>query len=223
MLRAGGQQRILLLHGETPSKFIASDDHTTTLLFGDAGSATALESSAQAPESFFALHTDGTGAEQLIIRGGGFRDPVPADPRHRHLEMDGAAIFNFTVKRVPALIEETLGFAGLTVKQIDSYVFHQSNRFIMLHIAKKCGLPEDRVPLILEHYGNSGGPSVPLTLTQSINQSRNTRANADEPLRVLMLGYGVGLSWGSVLTTIDNDVVIIHNDYIGEPGERKVN
>lgn len=223
MLRAGGQQRILLLHGETPSKFIATEDHTTTLLFGDAGSATALESSAHAPESFFALHTDGTGAEQLIIRGGGFRDRTPTDPRHRHLEMDGAAIFNFTVKRVPALIEETLGFAGLAVRDIDSYVFHQSNRFIMLHIAKKCGLPEDRVPLILEHYGNSGGPSVPLTLTQSINQSRATRAahgKADLPLRVMMLGYGVGLSWGSVLTEIDNDVLIIRTDYIGQ---QKVN
>lgn len=216
MLRAGGQQRILLLHGETPSKFIASDDHTTTLLFGDAGSATALESSAEAPESFFALHTDGSGAEQLIIRGGGFRDPAPIDPRHRYLEMDGAAIFNFTVKRVPALIEETLAFAGLGVKDIDSYIFHQSNRFIMLHIAKKCGLPEDRVPLILEHYGNSGGPSVPLTLTQSINQSRIARGNVDMPLRVMMVGYGVGLSWGSVLTDIDNDVVIIHTDYVGQ-------
>jgi 3-oxoacyl-[acyl-carrier-protein] synthase III len=217
MLRAGGHQRILVLHGETPSKFIAPDDHTTTLLFGDAGSATALESSPEAPESIFALHTDGAGSEQLIIRGGGFRDRTPANPRHMHLEMDGAAIFNFTVKRVPALIEETLEFAGLTTADIDSFAFHQSNRFIMLHIAKKCGLPEDRVPLIIEEYGNSGGPSVPLTLTQSIQHSRAARGGSGAPLRVMMLAYGVGLSWGSVLTRIDSDTLIIHNDYAGVP------
>ncbi len=215
MLRAGGQQRILLLHGETPSKFITADDHATTLLFSDAGSATAIESASDAADSYFALHTDGAGAQQLMIRGGGFRDRFPENARHLHLEMDGAAIFNFTVKRVPELIEETLGFAGLGVTDIDAYAFHQSNRFIMLHIAKKCGLPEDRVPLILENYGNSGGPSVPLVLTQSLGAAmEKARAcGSNQPLRVMMLGYGVGLSWGSILTQIDRAVVISHADY----------
>lgn len=218
MLRAGGQQRILLLHGETPSKFITPDDHATTLLFSDAGSATALERDENAADSFFALHTDGAGAEQLIIRGGAFRDRFPGNARQLHLEMDGAAIFNFTVKRVPELIEETLGFAGLQVTDVDAYAFHQSNRFIMLHIAKKCGLPEDRVPLILENYGNSGGPSVPLVLTQCMGAAleKARLAGNDQPLQVMMLGYGVGLSWGSILTRIDRDIAISHSDYLPE-------
>ena len=218
MLKAGGHQRILLLHGETPSKFTAADDYATTLLFSDAGSATAAEASTVASESVFALHTDGSGAEQLIIRGGGFRDRNPRDPRHLHLQMDGAAIFNFTVKRVPTLIHDTLAFAGLTVADVDSFLFHQSNRFIMRHIAKKCGLPEDRVPLILEQFGNSGGPSVPLVLTQSLAQSLAEQTTAS--LRVMMLGYGVGLSWGAVLTELDRDVVVMHADYVGHRGIR---
>lgn len=222
MIKAGGQQRILLLHGETPSKFTAEDDRSTFLLFGDAGSATAIEGCADAPESIFALNTDGSGAEQLIIRGGGFRDRYPSNPRHMRLEMDGAAIFNFTVKRVPALIEDTLSFAGLAVTDIDSFVFHQSNRFIMLHIAKKCGLPEDRVPLILEKFGNSGGPSVPLALTQTLAKSiaRKQAEQTLSPFRVMMLGYGVGLSWGSVLMQLDHDISISHFDYVGQPGNR---
>ncbi len=220
MLKAGGQQRILVLHGETPSKFVSAEDHSTTLLFGDTGSATAIEARADAPESIFALHTDGTGAEQLIVRGGGFRDRHPANPRHESLEMDGAAIFNFTVKRVPALIDETLSFAGLSGTDIDVYAFHQSNQFIMLHIAKKCGLPADRVPLILAHFGNSGGPSVPLVLTQCFAESvaRLPVERAGSALRVMMLGYGVGLSWGSLLTELDRDIVVAHSDYVGATG-----
>jgi 3-oxoacyl-[acyl-carrier-protein] synthase-3 len=209
MLHSGGQQRILLLHGETPSKFTSPDDHATTLLFGDAGSATALEVSPGAPDAVFAQHTDGTGYDQLIIRGGGFRDRTPADPRHRFVEMDGAAIFNFTVKRVPTLIRDTLTFAGLEVSDIDYFLFHQSNRFIMKHIAKKCGLPEDRVPLVLEQFGNSGGPSVPLVLTQSLAQ--RSAAN----MRLMMVAYGVGLSWSSALTKVDSDMVVLHSEYKG--------
>lgn len=213
MLRSGGQQRILLLHGETPSQFTSPDDHATTLLFGDAGSATALEACAGAPDAVFAQHTDGTGYEQLIIRGGGFRDRMPADPRHRFVEMDGAAIFNFTVKRVPALIRDTLAFAGLDVADVGSFLFHQSNRFIMKHIAKKCGLPEDRVPIVLEHFGNSGGASVPLVLTQSLTQSLAQRPAAK--MRVMMVAYGVGLSWSSALAEIDGEMAVLHGDYQG--------
>ena len=210
MLQSGGQQRILVLHGETPSKFVNPEDHATTLLFSDAGSATAVESVAGAPESVFAQYTDGKGYDQLIVRGGGYRDPAPANPKHRFVEMDGAAIFNFTVKRVPALIRDTLSFAGMQVADVDSFLFHQSNRFIMKHIAKKCGLPEDRVPMVLEHFGNSGGPSVPLVLTHALATPSAAKR------RVMMVAYGVGLSWSSALTEIDGDAVILHGDYCGD-------
>ena len=79
--------------------------------------------------------------------------------------MDGAGIFNFTIKRVPALVADTLALAGKAVLDVDQYVFHQSNRFIMKHLAKKCGLPEDRVPMTIEDSANCGGPSVAVTLT----------------------------------------------------------
>jgi 3-oxoacyl-[acyl-carrier-protein] synthase-3 len=215
MLRGGGQQRILMLNGDTPSRFTAPDDHATTLLFGDAGSATALEATAgDGHEGWFGLFTDGGGAAGLMMKGGGFRDRFPANPRDLYVAMDGAGIFNFTIKRVPAMILDTLAFAGLAVPDIDSYVFHQSNRFIMKHLIKKCGLPPERVPFTIESFGNCGGPSVPLTLTQGLAQ-RDARAQ-----RVMLLGYGVGLSWGAAILDVGGDVPLIHHIYAGDLTEQ---
>jgi 3-oxoacyl-[acyl-carrier-protein] synthase-3 len=123
--------------------------------------------------------------------------------------MDGAGVFNFTIKRVPPLIKDTLEFAGLTVEDVDWYLFHQSNRFIMKHLAKKCGLPEERVPFVLEQFGNSGGASVALAFTQGIP------AAGREDCRVMALGYGVGLSWGSAIAQLDAKAPLLHTTYTG--------
>ncbi|WP_291137223.1 3-oxoacyl-ACP synthase III family protein [Hydrogenophaga sp.] len=208
MLRAGGHQRILMLHGETPSRFVSPQDQATVLLFGDAGSATALElDDDPAAGGHFVLHTDGSGADGLILRGGAFRDREPADPRHRYLEMDGAAIFNFTIKRVPPLIADTLALAGKAVADVDAYVLHQSNRFIMKHLMKKCGLPEDRVPICIEDSGNCGGPSVAVAMTQ-----RLATPAKGQRMHWMLLGYGVGLSWGSALVQIDDRTLLLHDN-----------
>ena len=209
MLRAGGQQRVLLLNGDTPSLFTSPGDHATSLLFADAGSATAIEIDATAGSSFFNLHTDGSGYDGLIIRGGAFRDRFPANPRDNFLTMDGAGVFNFTIKRVPPLIRDALEFAGLTVADVDQYLFHQSNQFMMKHLIKKCGLPLERVPFVLNRFGNCGGPSVPVALT-------NGRKPGDAvPGRVMFLGYGVGLSWGAATLQLRPDTPLLHSVYAG--------
>lgn len=208
MLMAGGQQRILVMHGETPSLFAANEDRATSLLFGDAGSATALTLDASAGESIFSLCTDGSGYEDLIIRGGGFRDRTPADPRDLRVHMDGAAIFNFTLKRVQPLIRDTLQFASLGVDEIDGYVFHQSNQFIMKHLVAKCGLPIERVPIILGEFGNTGGASVPLAVTQAYMGHVDRQS-----MRLMMLGYGVGLSWGAAVMELAAGTPLLHCEF----------
>jgi 3-oxoacyl-[acyl-carrier-protein] synthase-3 len=207
MLHGGGHQRILLLNGDTPTLFTDPADHATTLLFGDAGSATALESAPGADGGWFCLQTDGQGYEGLIIRGGGFRDRTPINPRDLYLSMDGAGVFNFTLKRVPALIRDTLAFAKLEQENIDWFLFHQSNQFIMKHLVKKCGLPLERVPFVLDRYGNTGGPSVALALTQGVPVDKRGAA------RLMLVGYGVGLSWGSAIVNVDAATVLLHSDY----------
>lgn len=213
MLKGGGHRRILMLHGETPSRFVAPDDQATRLLFSDAGSATALEL-ADDGRAHFCLHTDGSGHAGLIIRGGAFRDRTPADPRDLFLRMDGAGIFNFTIKRVPPLVKDTLAFAGLAIEQVDQFVFHQSNRFIMKHLMKKCGLPEARVPMTIEDNGNCGGPSVAVTLTRSLPAQR------ERTQKLMLLGYGVGLSWGAAVVDVDPQATLLHRDYAGTLARR---
>jgi 3-oxoacyl-[acyl-carrier-protein] synthase-3 len=210
MLKGGGHQRILMLHGETPSRFTSPDDHATTLLFSDVGSATAIELSESALEpAFFCLQTDGQGYDALILPGGAFRDRTPANPRDLFLYMDGAGVFNFTIKRVPALIRDTLEFSSLAVEDVDWYLFHQSNRFIMKHLAKKCGLPEERVPLVLERFGNSGGASVALAFTQGVGESGR------QDCRVMAVGYGVGLSWAAAIVELRGEAALMHSNYAG--------
>lgn len=200
MLQSSGYRRLLLLHGETPTRFSDEGDRSVALLFGDAGSATALEtrpSDPSAPKWVFDLQTDGTGSEDLIVRGGGFRDRFPADRRSCFVNMNGANVFNFTIKRIPALINSTLAAASCTKDEVDYFIFHQSNQFIIRHLAKKESLPEAKVPLALAEFGSVGGPSIPLTLTQGQLQRPEDRS-----LRLLLLGYGVGLSWGSALVDL---------------------
>ena len=209
MLHGGGMRRVLLLHGETPSRFCDPGDRSVWLLFGDAGSATAIEASGEADGParpwWFSLHTDGSGAHDLVIEAGGFRQRFSEDPRKHFLSMNGPNIMNFTMRRLPPLIEETLAGAGLTAEAIDYFIMHQSNRFIMRHIAKKCGVPAEKVPLTLEDFGNTSGPSVPLTITQG-----GLQRPADRDLALLLLAYGVGLSWGSALINLSPETRLNH-------------
>ncbi|TFG69862.1 MAG: ketoacyl-ACP synthase III, partial [Anaerolineales bacterium] len=82
------------------------------------------------------------------------------------VRMNGANIFSFTIKRVPALIKDTLVAAEICPEQVDYFIFHQSNKYIILHLLKKCGLPEDKVPFTIGEFGSTGGPSVTLTITK---------------------------------------------------------
>lgn len=205
MLAHGGIRRALVLHGETPARFADESDRSVSLLFGDAGTATALEAvPAEGAASWsFVLHTDGAGYRDLIIPGGGFRDRFPEDRRAHYVSMNGANIFSFSIKRVPDVIQETLDLAGLKKEDVDYYILHQSNQFIMRHLTKKLGIPEAKVPLTLGDFGNTGGPSVPLTIVQG-----GLTRPPDRPLALMLVGYGVGLSWSSALVDLAPDAVL---------------
>ena len=207
MLQNNGIKRVLLLHGETPSRFTHPSDRSVALLFGDVGSATAIEPCRKSTNSkwYFNLNSDGRGYECLIIKGGGFRNRFPDDPREHYLRMDGASLFNFTIQRVPTLIEETLALAGNSVEQIDYFIFHQSNQFMMNHLIKKIGITKEKAPFTIREFGNTGGPSIPLTITKG-----NLQRKGDRPLSLLLLAYGVGLSWGSALIDLPPDAILNH-------------
>ncbi len=210
MIQTGAAKRALVLHGETPSRFTDPDDRATYLLFGDAGSATALEASSEQDDWGFCLYTDGSGYRDLIVPAGGFRNRFAESARDYNLHMNGANLFNFTIQRVPGLVNDTLSLMQYSVDDVDAFIFHQSNLFMMKHIAKKCGLPDNKVPIILDEFGNSGGPSVPLTMTQTYLKQRVVGVQ-----RVVLLGYGVGLSWSSACLAVHSEAYFDHSDYLG--------
>ena len=209
MLKSGGLKRVLLLHGETPTRYAGESDRGVSLLFGDAGSATAVEldpaQEADRTPWYFTLHTDGNGYDDLIVEAGGFRDRFCSNERAHNVRMNGANVFNFTIKVVPPLIADTLQLAGRQAEDVDYFVFHQSNRFIIQHLIATCGLPAAKVPIVLNRFGNAGGPSLPLTLTQGVGA-----AAASRPLAVMLLGYGAGLSWAAALLSLSPAVVMRH-------------
>jgi 3-oxoacyl-[acyl-carrier-protein] synthase-3 len=206
MVAGGGLGRVLVLHGETPTKFTHESDRATWLLFGDAGSATALER-APGERASFVLHSDGHGVNDLIVPAGAFRDRFSAEPRRHYLEMNGANLFTFTIKRVPPLVADVLALASVSSREVDLFVMHQSNRFMMQHLAKKLEVPAERMPLTLEEFGNTGGPSVPLTLTHALGAAPRERAQL-----AMLLGYGVGLSWSAALVRVPADAPLAHLD-----------
>lgn len=207
MLNTSGIKRVLLLHGETPSRFAEESDRSVALLFGDAGSATAIEGIENEGINpwYFCLHTDGSGYKDLILEGGGFRNRNPDDLSKMYVKMNGANIFNFTIKRVPKLVEDTLAAAEITPDDVDYFIFHQSNRFIMKHLSQKLQLPQEKLPFTIEQFGSTGGPSIPLTITQG-----ELKRSEESGLSLMLISYGVGLSWASALIDLDPEAVLDH-------------
>jgi 3-oxoacyl-[acyl-carrier-protein] synthase-3 len=174
---------------------------------GDAGTATLIE--AEAVESTFSLNSDGARAESLIVRGGGFRHPASPNSlmdvtyedgsvRNAHqLEMNGLEVFNFTVREVSKDIARVLEEQGLTEQDVDYFLFHQANAFILNFILKKRKIPKEKVPASLTHYGNTVCASIPLTWVTACGGKKM------DGTKLLLCGYGGGLSWGTALLDVE--------------------
>lgn len=196
-IRTGAAKRILLAVGDTISKTVDPDDRATAMVFGDAGTVTALEASDGAAPACFILGSDGAGENNLIIPSGGYKPAPEAAGRWegRKLEslyMDGGEIFNFTLKAVPKLIEETIALSGSQPEAFDSFLLHQANAFMIKHLTKKARLPADKVPINIDRYGNTSSATIPLLMTSDLAETLSGR-------RALLglFGFGVGYSWAS--------------------------
>jgi len=208
-VQLGAAKRALLLVGDTISKVVSGEDRSVAFLFGDAGTATALEAAPAAPISFV-TGSDGSGAAQLQIPAGMFRSPSNAHTREaqsrdggslrsdEQLYMNGPEIFNFTIREVPSMINSVLEAAGWGFDQVDAFVLHQANRFMLDYLAKRMKLPPDKVVLALENYGNTSSASIPLAICDGL-RGRLQRA----PAKLLLAGFGVGFSWAAAAIEVD--------------------
>lgn len=218
LLNCSSAKRALLLIGDSTSK-TASPFDTSRLLFGDAGAAALIEKEA-APQDMmhFGLKSDGSRFKAIIVPAGGFRNPdAPhdvvewADGNRRsdyNLYMNGTDVFSFTMTDVPALFKEFMEHYNVTADDVDALVMHQPNAFIIKHLAKKIKVPLDKVPMSLDRYGNTSGAAIPVTLCDAYGGASGKK------LKLMLAGFGVGLSWGVATLTLDSDAVlpIIHTD-----------
>ncbi len=201
---AGRSARALVLAGDVSTSKLLEGDRATIPLFGDAGSATALEINPGADDMFGVFGTDGSGAGHILIEAGALKLPLlpPKTPheaekaeelyRKSRLHLNGTEVFNFTLKNVPILVKSIFETAGTTVEDIDYVLFHQANVFMLNHLRKKSGLPEDKVPIAMETYGNTSSASIPLTIAAKLSDA------FDAPKDLVLMGFGVGWSWSAI-------------------------
>jgi 3-oxoacyl-[acyl-carrier-protein] synthase-3 len=208
-----GIKNVLLLVGETFSQIVSDKDKVNAPLYGDAGTAT-LVSKGDFGSSVFHLYSDGSGADAIKIEAGGARCPASSETvlskeredgniRSGHqIYMDGLEVFNFTLKVVPKSVKDALVETGENVDSIDFFVFHQANRFMIDFFVKKLKIPTNKVPISLDTFGNVSSATIPLTL---VTRLKNELVDTDKKL--LLSGFGAGLSWGTAILEMNHPVV----------------
>jgi 3-oxoacyl-[acyl-carrier-protein] synthase-3 len=201
LVTSGSARNVLLLTGETYSKYIHPRDMTVRVLFGDAGTATLISAEGPGAEIGAAcLGSDGSGARHLLVPAGAARRPkvnpegaTAAQQSVRteaNLFMDGKELLSFALNRVPGLVEQTLEKNRLTADQVEWYVFHQANAYMNQKLGQKLGIAPARMPMYLKEVGNTVSNTIPLTLA-------NCGAAFRPGETAMLAGFGVGYSWAA--------------------------
>lgn len=225
MMNAGHIRKALILDGETRSKVYSPKDRRSAFIFGDAGVAALVERNEKYGETTLSLNSDGSRADLIMIKGGGYRHMSSVDTlKERVVDeygnirsdeqgyMRGGDVFNFVIREIPRDIKKTMAEAGVTNDEIDYFCFHQANNFINAYIAKKMKLDLTKIPHTIEKYGNTSSVSVPLTIVSEL------KGKLDGKKTLMLSAFGVGMTWAtgivSFADTHISDIVEVEN---GEP------
>ena len=215
LLSAGSVKRALLLVGDTALRMGSLKDKSRVPLFGDSGTAMALEYDPTAEDIVIEFNTLGSGYEALITPHGGFRHPITAESfveedfgngiirAPKDTLINGMDVFSFAISRPPISIKKMMEKYGLTIENVDYFLIHQANKLIVDRIVKKLKLPLEKTPYDLQEFGNLGGASVPMLMTYNIPNELQTR-----PLTLLCSSFGLGLTWGTMILRTQKIVVL---------------
>lgn len=196
-------KNVLLITSETYSKFIHPKDKSNKAIFGDAAAATLVSiEKGICSIGDFVFGTDGRGAENLIVRNGGVRNFLTKGTDYTdeygnvrnddNLYMNGSEIFNFTSEAIPCLTQSILKKSNLNIESVDLFIFHQANKYMLNHLRKKIGIPENKFFISMEHCGNTVSSTIPIALYDAITQGKfGTIKNC------IIEGFGVGYSWAA--------------------------
>lgn len=197
-------QNVLLVTTETYSKHLHPKDKGNRTIFGDAACATLISIDGFAEILNFSLGTDGKGANNLIVKSGALRKPFRSNKievdeagnliSDDHLYMNGSEIFSFTLEAVPGLVEETLTRNAIMKSEIDLFVFHQANKYMMDFLRKKIKIDTEKFYYCLENFGNTVSSTIPIALKEALKEK-----TIQNNYNVLIAGFGVGYSWGGTI------------------------
>jgi 3-oxoacyl-[acyl-carrier-protein] synthase-3 len=204
LIVGGMAKNVLLLTTETYNKYIHPSDYGNRSIFGDGAAATLVSIEGEYKIGEFVFGTDGKGAESLIVHTGCARQPEKSGEVGKddggyinapdYLYMNGTEIFNFTLEAVPAMVSELFKKNGITDEDVDEYIFHQANKFMLNTIRKICHFSKDKFYVNLEHTGNTVSSTIPIALKDYL-------ANGGDAKSIMLAGFGVGLSWAGCLIT----------------------
>lgn len=214
LIETKAASNVLLITADTYSKYINPKDRSVRLLFGDAASATLVSSKSQSNENStsigpFVFGTDGRGAENLIIHAGGMKEPFSEESfiekidefgniRSRsNLYMNGNEIFNFALKEVPKSIRELLDKSEKNIEDINYFVFHQANKYMLETLRRKLIIPNEKFSIQFEDCGNTVSSTIPIALKRDLEQGKCKVGDT-----VMLVGFGVGYSWASCLIKV---------------------
>jgi 3-oxoacyl-[acyl-carrier-protein] synthase-3 len=208
LVESGSADTVLLLTGNTYSKFIHPKDKNVRTIFGDAGTATLIQGIESEEELIgpFTFGTDGTGASKLIVKVGGSRHANESDDPQEQGEqredglpdstlfMDGPSIFSFTLRVVPKMLKALFAKTNLNIDDIDMFIFHQANKFMLDNLRRQSKIPEEKFIIDMEDFGNTVSSTIPIALANAKNKGvlKNNQT-------VMLVGFGVGLSWAACL------------------------
>ena len=204
-----GINRVLLLVGETFSKITSLYDKVNAPLYGDAGTATLVEKG-DFTTSYFELMSDGSGKDSVMIPAGECRNPFSIENFRveeqedgnkrsgQQIYMNGMDVFNFALRVVPKSIKSVLERVDISLENLDYLIFHQANRFMTDFFVKKMKFDSRKVPYCLERFGNTSSASIPLTIVSELKGKLDTKT------KVVLCGFGAGLSWGTSYIEFQN-------------------
>ena len=200
LLETGSAHHVVLVTAETYSKFLRPEDRSVVTIFGDGAAATLIGPvEDEAPHlGPFVFGTDGSGAPNLIVRAGGMRSPAGAGKSEdEYLYMNGPEVFNFALENVPPVVADLCEKAQLGLDDVDVFVFHQANAFMLETLRRKLRIPPAKFIVNMNDYGNTVSATIPMALEKALRQGAIAPG-----ARVMVVGFGVGYSWAAGMITI---------------------
>lgn len=205
LLEARIATSILFITADTYTKFIHEKDKGNRSIFGDGATASIVTFDQKDKLGQFKLGTDGSGFDKLIIKNGGGKNTFDQEAEIKTygdgnqytdncIYMNGPEIFNFTINNIPQLIKDTLELNDVKKEDVDYFIFHQANKFMLDFLRRKTGIPAEKFHVNLESTGNTVSSTIPIALKQALENKKINKGD-----KVLLAGFGVGLSWGATI------------------------